>query len=136
VAGPRTAAAPAQGRRQRVVLLAGFMACALAIAVAAVVVKPTTARAFHLIYGSMFVDDNTAPVAIDLASGRPTVRLSNAFQAVSATVTGELDVVPLAGSTLMLNANSGEFNMLDNSGLHLQRRGHSCRLGRAGLHRP
>ncbi|MCW2495887.1 fibronectin type III domain-containing protein [Jatrophihabitans sp.] len=116
------------GRSHRLALLVGFVVCITAVAVASVVVKPTTARAFHLLYGSTFIDDDTAPVAIDLASGRPTVRLRNAIQAVSATSTGDLDVLALGSATLMLNSRTGEFNMLDASGLLLKQTGGGVRL--------
>ncbi len=74
---PSNPASPSPGRRGRIMLLSGFLACSTAIVAAAVIVKPTTAQAFKLVYGSIFVNDNISPVAIDLASGKPTVRLSN-----------------------------------------------------------
>jgi hypothetical protein len=110
------------------VLLAGFLAGSTAVVVAAVAVKPVTAHAFKLVYGSVFINDNVSPVAIDLASGKPTVRLSNAVAAVSAASSGELDVVPVGESTLMVNSSTGEFNMLDASGLLLKQTGGGVRL--------
>jgi len=96
--------------------------------VAAVAVKPTTAHAFRLVYGSVFIDDNVSPVAIDLASGKPAVRLSNAVAAVSAASSGDLTMLPVGQSTLMLNTATGEFNMLDASGLLLKQTGSGVRL--------
>jgi len=125
---PSGADITAPGRRGRAVLLCGFLACTTAIVVAAVVVKPTTAHAFRLVYGSVFIDDNVSPVAIDLASGKPTVRLSNAVAAVSAASSGDLQMTPAGQSTLMLNTASGEFNMLDASGLLLKPSGGGVRL--------
>ena len=116
------------GRRGRIALFAGFVACASAIAVAAVVVKPTTAHSFQLLYGSVFVDDNISPVAIDLARGKPTVRLTNAVAAVSAASTGDLDVTALGEATLMLDTRTGEFNMLDASGLLVKPSGGGVQL--------
>lgn len=127
--GPGTAT---PGRRGRLVLLCGFLGCSSAIALAAVVVKPTTAHAFKLLYGSVFINDNVSPVAIDLASGKPTVRLSNAVTAVGAASTGDLDLVPVGQSTLMLNSRTGEFNMLDAAGLLLKPTGGGVRLPTAG----
>jgi hypothetical protein len=98
-------------------LLAAFCLGVVAIGISAYAVKPTTTRSFHLLYGSIFIDDNTSPVAIDLASGKPTVGLHNAFTAVSATSSGDVHMVPLQGATLMLNTATGEFNMLDAAGL-------------------
>jgi len=118
----------AASRGQTAALLVGLLAVALGIAVASFAVKPSKARSFDLFYGSIFMDDNTSPVAIDLASGKPTVRLHNAFTAVSAKSTGDLDVFPLAGGTLMLNPSSGEFNMVDDSGFVLKTIGGGVRL--------
>jgi hypothetical protein len=90
---------------------------AVAIAIVALIVKPSRARSFDLFYGSVFVNDNTSPVAIDLASGKPTVRLRDAYKAVSASLTTQLDLLPLEGdNTLMLDPTSGEFNMVDSTG--------------------
>ena len=114
--------------RSTAALSTAFVVCAAAIAVAAVVVKPTTAHSFHLLYGSVFVDDNTSPVGIDLASGKPTVRLSNAVAAVAAASTGDLDLISVGQATLMLDAKTGEFNMLDASGLLLKPTGGGVQL--------
>ena len=64
------------------------------IAVASYLVKPAKARSFDLFYGSMYINDNTSPVAVDLASGKPTVRLTNAFTAVGAKTGDDIDVYP------------------------------------------
>lgn len=125
---PSPASTVPAGRRGRQVLLGGFLACTTALVVAATTVKPTTARAFKLVYGSVFIDDNVSPVAIDLASGKPTVRLSNAVTAVSARSTGDLDVVPVGEATLMVNSQTGEFNLLDAAGLLLKSTGGGVRL--------
>ena len=116
------------GRRGRIALFAAFVVIVAAIAVAAVAVKPTSAHSFHLLYGSVFVDDNISPVAIDLASGKPTVRLTNAVTAVSAASTGDLDVIGVGESTLMLDTRTGEFNMLDASGLLMKPTGGGVQL--------
>lgn len=118
---PARAAAPS--RRQAVALVAALVLVAGAIAIASFAVKPSTARAFNLFYGSVFINDNTAPVAVDLATGKPSVRLTNAYTQVSARVSGDLDVIPLSGSTLLLDSATGEFNMLDQSGFVLKHSG-------------
>ena len=118
----------APSRRQTAAMLAGVLVVAGGIAVASFAVKPDKARSFDLFYGSVFVDDNLSPVAIDLASGRATVRLTDATTAVSAGRSQDLDMVPLAGGTLMLDPTTGEFNMLDSSGFVLKATGGGVRL--------
>src|SRR6478609_9738039 len=104
-------------RTQAIALLSGLAVVAAGVAIVSFVVKPSTARSFDLFYGSMYIDDNTSPVAIDLASGKPSVRLANAFTAVSAKAAADITVYPLGGgNTLMLDTSSGEFNMLDSTG--------------------
>jgi hypothetical protein len=114
---PPSAAGRTPSRRQAVALLTGLALVAAGIAIVSFVVKPSTARSFDLFYGSMYIDDNTSPVAIDLASGKPSVRLANAFTAVSAKSAADIAVYPLGGgNTLMLDTSSGEFNMVDSTG--------------------
>jgi hypothetical protein len=60
------------------VLVLALLVVAGAVTVASFAVRPSKARAFDLFYGSLFIDDNTAPVAVDLATGKPSVRLTNA----------------------------------------------------------
>ena len=74
-------------------MLAGVLAVAGGITVASFAVKPNTARSFNLFYGSVFIDDNFSPVAIDLSSGKATVRLSDAQTAVSAKLTDLMQMV-------------------------------------------
>jgi hypothetical protein len=104
-------------RRQLVALLIAVVVVAAGVSIASVLVKPSTARAFSFLYGSMFLNDVSSPVAVDLASGKPTVRLGNAIAAVSAHNLTDLDLVPLdGGNTLMLDTRTGEFNMVDPTG--------------------
>lgn len=118
----------APSRLQTAVLLTGVLVVAAGITVASFAVKPDKARSFDLFYGSVFVDDNLSPVAIDLSSGKATVRLSDAPSAVSADRSQDLDMVPLVGGTLMLDPVTGEFNMLDSSGFVLKPTGGGVRL--------
>jgi hypothetical protein len=112
-----TAAGRAPTRAQAVALLCGLVLVAAGITAVSYLVKPSKARAFQLFYGSVYVDDNTSPVAIDLASGKPTVRLTNAYTAVSAKSGQDTDVYPLGDhNTLLLDPNTGEFNMVDSTG--------------------
>ncbi len=119
-------------RLQSVGLLAAVVVVALAISIVSFLVKPSRARSFDLFYGSVFINDDTSPVAIDLASGKPTVRLRDAFKAVSATVTTDLDLYPLAGgNTLMLRPSTGEFNMVDSTGFVVKTVGGGVQLPKA-----
>jgi hypothetical protein len=111
------AAGRTPSRTQAIALLSGLAVVAAGVAIVSFVVKPSTARSFDLLYGSVYIDDNTSPVAIDLASGKPSVRLANAFTAVAAKSAADVSVYPLAGgNTLMLDPSTGEFNMVDSTG--------------------
>ena len=123
----------APSRTQAVALLAGLVLVASGIAAASYLVKPAKARSFDLFYGSIYIDDSTSPVAIDLASGRPTVRLANAFTAVSATSPSDIDVYPLGGqNTLLLDPTTGEFNMVDSTGFVIKTSDGGVPLPKAG----
>jgi len=97
-------------------MVAGLLLVAGAVTVASFAVKPNKARAFDLFYGSVFLNDERAPVAVDLTNGRPTVRLVDANTQVSAAKPSDLDVVALSNATLLLNTASGEFNVVDPTG--------------------
>ncbi|MGI8760185.1 MAG: hypothetical protein ACR2LF_02570 [Jatrophihabitantaceae bacterium] len=111
-------------------MVLGLVLVASAITVASFAVRPSKARAFELFYGSMFIDDDTSPVAIDLASGKPTVRLQQAYTQVDAKRSGDLDVTPLQGGTLLLDPLTGEFNMVDGTGFVIKTKGGGVRLPR------
>ncbi|HEY8301565.1 MAG TPA: hypothetical protein VIG48_06685 [Jatrophihabitans sp.] len=114
---PNPAAGHAPSRTQTIALLCGLVLVAAGIAAVSYLVKPATARSFNLFYGSVYLDDNTSPVAVDLASGKPTVRLANAFTAVSAKAPEDINAYPLdGGNTLLLDPATGEFNMVDSTG--------------------
>ena len=112
------AAAPSArpSRRQSVALLAVLVLVAGAITVASYLVRPDRARAFDLYHGSLFLADEQSPVAVDLATGKPTLRLVGAAKQVGITGADQLGVVPLDGGTLLLNRRTGEFNMVNSSG--------------------
>ncbi len=129
LAAPSTAAAPAPdsarllqsvprslSRRQSVALLAVFILVVGLVAAASALIRPSRARAFQLFHGSLFLDDDRAPVAVNLADGKPTVRLIDANAQVDASSESGLDAVPLDSSTLLLNTATGEFNLVDNTG--------------------
>jgi hypothetical protein len=86
------------------------------VAVLSYVIRPERARAFDLFHGSVFLSYQLGPVAVDLATGEPTLQLVNANQQVGITGSEVLNTVPLADHTLLLNPATGEFNMVDNNG--------------------
>ncbi len=108
-------AAARLSRNQIITVIAALAVGIAGIAVAAALVSPNRARTFDLIHGSLFLADNRAPVAIDLATGKPTVRLVGANSQVGAG-SDQLSVVPLSEGTLLLNNKTGEFNMVDGTG--------------------
>ncbi len=122
-ADPAAAPTNSPSRRQSAVLLVILLVGAAAVAVIAYVVRPDKARAFDLVHGSVFLADATAPVGIDLASGKPTVRLVDAVKEVSAPNVAQLSVQPLSDATLLLNTVSGEFNLVDQTGFVVKHNG-------------
>ena len=112
---------PADKRRPSRWQLAGLLTTVIAVAtgvlIASVLVKPSRARAFNFFYGTVFLNDSERPVGVDLASGKPTVRLANPTAPVTAQTVAQVDVLSLdGGNTLMLNTQTGEFNMVDPTG--------------------
>ena len=120
-ADPAAAQIARPSRRQTIALLVVLALIAGAVVAASYLVRPEKARAFDLVHGSVFLEDTYAPVGIDLATGKPTVRLADAVKQVGAAKNNQLSVVPLQDATLLLNngtdnANSGEFNEVDDTG--------------------
>jgi hypothetical protein len=120
----RSALPPARpSRRQALALVAVLALAAGGAALASWLLTPGRAQAFDLFRGSVYIDDARAPVSVDLASGKPTVRLRQANQQVGATDASDLAVFPLQGGTLLLDRVSGEFNMVDGTGFVIKRTG-------------
>jgi hypothetical protein len=115
-ADPAAAPALTPSRRQTIALIAVLALVAGAVAAASYLIRPEKARAFDLFHGSLFLADQKSPVAVDLASGKPTLRLLGADKQVGITGNQPLGVVPMDGRTLLVNQASGEFNMVDSSG--------------------
>ena len=124
---PAAAASARPSRRQAVALVAVLLLVAAGIATASVLVRPARARAFDLFSGSLFLGDSVAPVAVDLATGEPSLRLIEAAEQVGADSShaSDLQVIPLGvgGGTLLLNSATGEFNMADSTGFVVKRNG-------------
>ncbi|HEY3736054.1 MAG TPA: hypothetical protein VGL26_01310, partial [Jatrophihabitans sp.] len=109
-------------------MLGVVVAVGAAAAIASFVVHPSKARAFDLYYGTTILNDNTAPVVVDLASGKPTVRMSDSPATVGAAQLADLDIVGLDGGSLLLDTVSGEFNMVDSTGFVVKSTGGGVQL--------
>jgi hypothetical protein len=122
-ADPSAAPALHPTKRQTIALVAALALVTGAVALASYVIRPEKARAFDLFHGSVFLADQNSPVAVDLATGKPTLRLLGADKQVGITGDQTLGVVPLTDHTLLLNEATGEFNLVDNSGFVVKRDG-------------
>ncbi|MDT4904499.1 MAG: hypothetical protein QOH52_2515 [Pseudonocardiales bacterium] len=131
-ADPTAAPAMRPSPRQSIALLAVLILAAGAIAAASYLIRPDKARSFDLFHGSVVLGDSLAPVAVDLASGKPTVRLIEANAQVGAKNANDLAVVPLQDGTLLLNSKTGEFNMVDSTGFVIKHSGGVPLPARAG----
>jgi hypothetical protein len=105
-----------------------ILAVAVAATVASYLVRPSRAKAFDLYFGTTTLNDNTAPVVVDLASGKPTVRLLDAAATVTAQPSANLDVINLNEGALLLNTATGEFNMVDSTGFVVKSTGGGVHL--------
>ena len=92
-ADPAASATDHPSQRQAVALVTVLVLVAAAIAAASYLVRPDKARSFDLLHGSVFLADQVAPVGIDLASGKPTLRLVGADKQVGASRSTNLTLV-------------------------------------------
>ena len=132
-ADPAVAPALRPSKRQTIALITVLLLAAGTVAVASYLVRPEKARAFDLFHGSVFLADQNSPVAVDLATGKPTLRLLGADKQVGITAGQRLGVVPLTDHTLLLNEATGEFNIVDNSGFVVKRDGGVPLVQRSGV---
>ncbi len=116
-------------RLQTVALLSVLALAIAAVTVASILVKPSKSRTFALIGGSVFLQDNYSPVAVNLATGKSTVKLTDANAKVTAPNLACLGVVPLDNGTLLINMVTGEFNIVDNNGFVIKTDGGGVTLG-------
>ncbi|WP_375478899.1 hypothetical protein [uncultured Jatrophihabitans sp.] len=110
-------------RRQAVALIAVLLMVAGAVAAVSYAVRPDRARSFDLLRGQVFLADQIAPVAVDLATGKPTLRLVGAEKQVGAANASALSVVPVQGGTVLLDRSTGEFNIVDATGFVIKHDG-------------
>lgn len=122
-AAPSVAPAARPTRRQAVALLAVLAIVTGTVVAVSYLVRPDRARSFDLFHGSVFLADSVAPVAVDLASGHPTVRLIDAEAQVGARSSSDLTVTPLSQGTLLLNRVTGEFNIVASTGFVVKTNG-------------
>lgn len=116
--------------RQSSALLAVLVLVAAAVAAASYLIRPDQARSFDLLHGSLFLTDQVAPVGVDLASGKPTLRLVGADKQVGAKRPSDLALVGVEGGTVMFDRTTGEFNMVDDTGFVIKHDGGGVRLPR------
>src|SRR5580658_877407 len=62
--------------------------------------------------GSLVLDDFRPLTVIDLATGAVTVQLEGVYAQVGATSYGQVEAVPTATGTMLVNRVTGSFNML------------------------
>lgn len=128
---PGTTTAHRASPRQLVALLAVIVLVGAGVAAVSYLVQPNRSRSFDLFYGSLFLNDSTAPVAVDLSNGKPTVRLVDAGNQVSVKSSTDLMVVPLDSGTLLLNQATGEFNIVAPTGFVIKSKGGGVKLPRS-----
>ncbi len=109
---------------------AGLAAALVAVLLWSALAGATTAaRHPRIIGGSIVLDDYRPLVVLDEATGDVTVRLQDVFAQVGAPTYADVQAVPLAGGTLLVNRQTGEFNLLDQDNFVLKRTGGGVGLG-------
>lgn len=120
---PGAAVRARPSRRQALALATVFALAAGGVTAAALLVRPDDARSFDLFDGSVLLADAVAPVAVDLASGQPTVRLVDAGAQVGARRADDVAVVPMREGALLVDRRSGQFNLVDPTGFVVKKDG-------------
>ncbi len=90
--------------------------------------RPNQATTTRFIGGSVVLDDAEAPVALDLATGTPSVRFQDIGQWVGNTAPGHVDAVEMSGATLLVNDQTGTFNYLGRDNLIVRPDGNGIAL--------
>lgn len=89
---------------------------------------PNQATVTRFVGGSVVLDDAVAPVALDLATGTPSVRFENIGQWVGSTAPGHVDAFALRDATLLVNDRTGTFNYLGADNLIVRPEGNGIAL--------
>jgi hypothetical protein len=78
----------------------------------AVAGQPSQAVQTRPFGGSLVLNDQQGPVVLDLASGTASIQLANVNRAVTAPGPSDVNAVPVADGSLLLNSVNGTFNFL------------------------
>jgi len=89
---------------------------------------PNRATVTQFVGGSVVLDDAVAPIALDLATGTPSVRFENIGQWVGNTAPGHVDALALSDATLLVNDQNGTFNYLGTNNLIVRPEGDGIAL--------
>lgn len=130
-AEPSTAVAVRPSARQSIAVVAVLALVVGAVVSLSLLVRPDRARTFDLLHGSIFLADQVGPVAVDLPSGKPTLRLLNVAKQVGVDNLSDLSVVPAGDATVLVNTRTGEFNMAADTGFVVKHDGGGVVLARA-----
>jgi Fibronectin type III domain len=116
----------------------GRSGTALGLAVTALIVaglvwaagsSAATSRHPQLFGGSLVLEDTRALSVLDLATADVTVRLPGIEQQVGAGAVGNVEAVPTAAGTMLVNDKSGTFNLLQPDNYLLDTMGGGVGLG-------
>jgi hypothetical protein len=89
-----------------------------------------TARHPVLFGGSLVLEDSRPLTVIDVATAKVSVRLPGIDQQVAAATYGDVQAVPVAEGTMLVNRKTGTFNLLQQDNYVLDAAGPGVGLGR------
>ena len=110
-------------RRQAVAGASVVVLALVAVLVAALVVEPRSAQRPEVVTGSLILEDDRPPVVVDLATGRPSIRLKDVFAQVGAESYSDVQIVELDTGSMLVNRRTGMFNLLNRGHLAVKRDG-------------
>ena len=116
-------------RRQAVAGASVVVLALVAVLVAALVVEPRSAQRPEVVTGSLILEDDRPPVVVDLATGRPSIRLKDVFAQVGAESYSDVQIVELDTGSMLVNRRTGMFNLLNRGHLAVKREGDGVGLG-------
>ncbi|MET0903996.1 MAG: fibronectin type III domain-containing protein, partial [Acidimicrobiales bacterium] len=118
-------------RRQAVAGASVVVLALVAVLVAALVVEPRSAQRPDVVTGSVILEDDRPPVVVDLATGRPSIRLKDVFAQVGAESYSDVQIVELDTGSMLVNRRTGMFNLLNRGHLAVKREAGGVGLGDA-----